>query len=149
MVRDRQTSTSLALALPKGQEPSKGNNYLPTGLATGVERSPAMAAQQPQARPNDAISVFTGMNNLDHAAGNALRALPLYVQDMVMGEGPVRGRNPSAILMAWIRKYQSMPPPPAGSVPSLAPGMPGMAGMLTMAAAGPGVLMMGGRQGVR
>jgi len=51
--------------------------------------------------------MFVEMNALDHAAGNALRALPPTMQQDIMAEGSVRGRNPSAILMARIRKVQS------------------------------------------
>jgi len=48
------------------------------------------------------------MNGLDIASGNALRALPPPQQHVVIGEGHIRGRNPSAILMGRIRKAQAM-----------------------------------------
>uniref|UniRef100_A0A7S4QH61 Uncharacterized protein n=1 Tax=Alexandrium monilatum TaxID=311494 RepID=A0A7S4QH61_9DINO len=73
------------------------------GMTAAPPATPAVS------RPPDAVSRFVELNGLDVAAGNALRALPLELQQDVMAEGSVRGRNPSAILMARIRKVQSTP----------------------------------------
>jgi len=55
----------------------------------------------------DPVALFLEANNLDVAAGNALRALAPALRMDVIAEGTIKGRNPSAILMARIRKVQS------------------------------------------
>ena len=104
-------NTGLARPLPS-------TGTLTLASTSPLNSVPGLASMQPsftvqpytaaQTRPPDAISMFTEKNGLDVAAGNALRALPLDVQQDVMAEGAVRGRNPSAILMARIRQVQSM-----------------------------------------
>ncbi|CAE8644106.1 unnamed protein product, partial [Polarella glacialis] len=53
-----------------------------------------------------AIAVFCRSASADQSSELALRALPLHLQQAVMSEGSIAGFNPSAILMARVRKVE-------------------------------------------
>lgn len=56
--------------------------------------------------PRDAIRTFCTASGVDQSAELSLRALPAHAQQMVMADGPAVGFNPSAILMARVRKAE-------------------------------------------
>eukprot|EP00929_Paragymnodinium_shiwhaense_P091559 TRINITY_DN51482_c1_g2_i1.p2 TRINITY_DN51482_c1_g2~~TRINITY_DN51482_c1_g2_i1.p2 ORF type:complete len:188 (-),score=17.65 TRINITY_DN51482_c1_g2_i1:248-811(-) len=84
--------------------PSSGSAIAAVGQQTAV--APVKTDAGPRVR--DVIQVFCDANNLDIASANALRTLMPWQRDIVITEGPVRGRNPSAILMGRVRKVQAM-----------------------------------------
>lgn len=52
----------------------------------------------------DPIAMFVADNSLDASAQRQLREQPMHVQEAVLQEGPVTGRNPSAILSSRIKR---------------------------------------------
>jgi len=92
----------VATGMLVSQEAMRGVGVFPMGpdFSSLVNMGPAAGGI-------DAVSIFLASNKMDIAAGNALRALPLHLQQAVIAEGPVHGRNPSAIVMARIRRVQT------------------------------------------
>lgn len=98
---DGQTKPVAPAAAPTPHSGSNGNVAIQEGSLV------AQMMGMPNRPGPDPVAIFCDANQLDVAAANALRALPPDLRQDVMAEGSVRGRNPSAILMARIRKVQS------------------------------------------
>lgn len=56
---------------------------------------------------SDVIGVFCRSAGADQNSEQALRALPVHLQQLVMAEGSIAGLNPSAVLMGRIRKVEN------------------------------------------
>ncbi|CAE8608924.1 unnamed protein product, partial [Polarella glacialis] len=83
----------------------------------GVTLAPAMLQAAPM--PLDPVSQFLSVHQVDHRAAAALRMLPLELQYRIIGEGPLTGGNPSAVLAMRITKLEV-----PGAVPSAGSTMP-------------------------
>ncbi|CAK9061992.1 unnamed protein product [Durusdinium trenchii] len=64
------------------------------------------AAVQAAHASGDVVTAFIMQYGVDASAEGALRALPIDAQRQVIGEGPLRGLNASALLMSRIRRVQ-------------------------------------------
>lgn len=64
------------------------------------------AAVQAAHASGDLVTAFIAQYGVDASAEGALRALPMEAQRQVIGEGPLRGLNASALLMSRIRRVQ-------------------------------------------
>jgi len=64
------------------------------------------AAVQAAQASGDLVSAFIAQYGVDASAEGALRNLPADAQRQVIGEGPLRGLNASALLMSRIRRVQ-------------------------------------------
>jgi len=56
---------------------------------------------------SDVIGVFCRSAGADQNSEQALRALPVHLQQLVMAEGSIAGLNPSAVLIGRIRKVEN------------------------------------------
>lgn len=82
----------------------------------------ATAAAIAQLGAQDAVGAFCRASGVDQNSELALRALPPQLQQVVVAEGAIMGMNPSAILIARIRKVETAVPigsvtPPPGYRP--------------------------------
>jgi hypothetical protein len=71
-----------------------------------LQNSPATGAKRPRqsSAPGDEIDSFIAENSIDEKAAGALREASPHIQQLVMQEGNITGRNPSAILLSRIRR---------------------------------------------
>jgi len=70
----------------------------------------ASVAYDPFANPPqsiDPVALFAASNGLDRSAENALRQLPVHLQQQTIEMGPLMGTNASAMLMARIKVVRS------------------------------------------
>lgn len=111
-------ASPVGLPLPGGQvfvpAPAAAPGAVGSGLPAQQQAALPTQSHQPQvvspparaAAADPAVEQFLQETRADQRASGALRALPAELQRKVVAEGPVSGTNPSAVLMARVRKVE-------------------------------------------
>lgn len=97
--------------MPMGM-PARPPNMVPPG---GPLALPPMTGMPPSAVASGQVNLFLRDNLVDDKAAEHFRNLHPELQNQVMGEGVVCGKNPSAVLMTRIRSAEQRNPHDAGN----------------------------------